>query len=141
MFRWARIARIARILRILRAVKSLRVLGDSVQASPLETLSVMTFLIVFFSFSIAAGLILGFERGLDSPIRDAEDALWWATLSILNARAGMITPLSNEGVLATVYLNKVGLLIFAFINGSIIAWLVNARRSIKDPGSITVEQD
>jgi len=128
--RWGRLARVARIVRILRAVKSLRVLGESVRASPFETLSVMTFLIVFFSFAIAASMILGFERGLGSPITTAGDALWWALLAILNARSGMVSPVSPEGILATVYLNKVGLLIFAFINGSVVAWLVSARRSI-----------
>jgi len=128
--RWGRLARVARIIRILRAVKSLKVLGQSVRASPFETLSVMTFLIVFFSFAIAASMILGFERGLESPITTAGDALWWALLAILNARSGMVSPVSPEGILATVYLNKVGLLIFAFINGSVVAWLVNARRAI-----------
>jgi len=130
--RWARLARVVRILRVLRAVKSLRVLGESVRASPFETLSVMTFLIVLFSFSIAAGLIIGFERGLGSPIDTAEAAFWWATLSVLNAQSGTIATISSEGVLATVYLNQVGLLIFAYLNGSIVAWLLNARQSGTD---------
>ena len=62
--RWGRLARVVRILTILRAIKSIRVIGDSVKASPFETLSVMTFVIVFVSFSVSAGLILEFERGV-----------------------------------------------------------------------------
>lgn len=131
--RWGRVARIIRIVRVFRAIKSFRVLFETVKASPFETLSVMTTLVVLFAFSISASLIIGFERGLDSPIVTASDALWWATLSILNAKAGMVAPVSSEGVLTTVFLNKVGLLIFAWLNASIIAWLLNARRSVADP--------
>jgi len=129
-FRWGRLARIVRVIRILRAVKSFRVIFTTVRASPFKTLSVMTFLVVFFSFSIAAGLILGFESGVAaSGIATATDALWWSLLSILNAKAGVPVPVSAEGILLGVYLNKIGLLLFAYLNGSIIAWLISSRRS------------
>jgi len=127
-FRWGRLARIVRIIRILRIFKSFRVIYQSVRASPFETLSLMTFLIVFFSFTIASGLILEFEREFDSSIRQASDAIWWSFLSILNAKGASI-PVSPEGVLATVFLNKIGLLLFAYINASIISWLINSKPS------------
>ena len=125
--RWGRLARVARIIAILRAVKSISVLGRSVKSSPFETLSVMIFIIVFLSFSVSAGLILGFERGYNSSLSTSSDALWWSFLSIMNAKTGFDNPLSPEGVLNTVYLNKIGLLLFAYLNGSVVAWLINAR--------------
>lgn len=127
--RWGRLARVIRILNILRAIKSIRVIGDSVKASPFETLSVMTFVIVFVSFSVSAGLVIEFERGFDSQIRSSADALWWSFLSILNAKGGFGTAVSPEGILNTVYLNKVGLLLFAYINGSVVAWLLTSRKN------------
>ncbi len=126
-FRWGRIARIIRIVRVLRALKSLRVIHEAVQKSPFETLSMMMFLVVFFSCSISAGLILEFERSTDSTIQTASDALWWAALSVLNAKSDMLPPVSTEGVLTTVFLNKIGLLLFAYINASTIAWLLKNR--------------
>lgn len=125
--RWGRLARVMRIIRILRAVKSLRVIGSYVRASPFETLSVMIFVTVFVSFSVSAGLILEFERGHDSALRTSADALWWSFLSIMNAKGGFHLPVSPEGILNTVYLNKIGLLLFAYVNGSIVAWLISHR--------------
>jgi len=135
--RWGRLARVVRILTILRAIKSIRVIGDSVKASPFETLSVMTFVIVFVSFSISAGLILEFERGAGSHLATSTDALWWSFLSIMNAKGGFHLPVSPEGILNTVYLNKIGMLLFAYINASIAAWLINTRRKrINDDGTL-----
>ncbi len=127
--RWGRLARVVRIISILRAVKSIRVIGDTIRVSPFETLSVMTFVIVFVSISVSAGLILEFERGFESQLKSSSDALWWSFLSVMNAKGGFQLPVSPEGILTTVYLNKVGLLLFAYINGSVVAWLVSNRRS------------
>jgi len=126
--RWGRLARVVRLLTILRAIKSIRVIGDSVRASPFETLSIMTFVVVFVSFSVSAGLILEFERGFDSRLTTSTDALWWSFLSIMNAKGGFHASVSPDGILLTVYLNKIGLLLFAYINGSVVAWLVSNRR-------------
>lgn len=126
--RWGRLARVVRVLTILRAIKSIRVIGDSVKASPFETLSAMTFIVVFVSFSVSAGLILEFERGLNSQLSISSDALWWSFLSIMNAKGGFHAPVSPDGILLTVYLNKIGLLLFAYFNGSVVAWLVSNRR-------------
>jgi voltage-gated potassium channel len=48
---------------------------------------------------------------------------------MLNAKSGVLHPVSPEGVLSTVYLNKIGLLLFAYINASMIAWLLKNRAS------------
>lgn len=125
--RWGRLARIFRIIKVLRVLKSLSVIGASVKASPLETLSMMMFIVVFVSFSVSSGLILGFEEGFGSGITTGRDALWWSFLSIMNAKGGFHVAASPEGVLTTVFLNKIGLLLFAYLNGTIISWLLSAR--------------
>ena len=125
--RWGRLARVIRIFRVLRAFKSLKVIYEHVKSSPFETLSIMIFLIVFFSFSIGATLILDFERAYDSELKDANDALWWSFLSILNAKVNLPVPLSGEGIITGVYLNKIGILLFAYINGMVISWIVQNR--------------
>ncbi len=92
----------------------------------------MIFVIVFVSFSVSAGLILEFERGFNSNLSTSSDALWWSFLSIMNAKGGFQLPVSAEGILNTVYLNKIGLLLFAYLNGSIVAWLVSNRKAAFD---------
>lgn len=125
--RWGRVARVVRIVQVLRAVKSIHVVYQHVKSSPFETLTIMTCLVVFFSFSIGATLILDFERGHDSELTSASDALWWSLLSILNAKVSMASPVSSAGIITGVFLNKIGILLFAYINGMIISWVVRNR--------------
>ena len=56
-------------------MKSLRILVANIRSSKLETLSWSVFLIVFTSFTLSAALILEYERGYDSSINTAEQAL------------------------------------------------------------------
>jgi voltage-gated potassium channel len=125
--RWGRLARIVRILRYLRALKSVRVLMNAISASRMETLSLTVFLIVFVAFTLSSALILEVERPYGSTIATAEAALWWAFLNIMNAKTSIGGALSPEGVVITALLNKVGLLVFAYLNSVIIAWLMAQR--------------
>jgi voltage-gated potassium channel len=127
-FRWGRLARVFRILRYFRAIRSVRVLLKGIRASKFDTLTWSVFLIIFVSFSFSAAFILEFERGTGSPIDTAEAALWWAFLNIMNAKTSIDQAMSPEGVLMTTILNKVGLLLFAYINSMLIGWLVIQRR-------------
>lgn len=127
--RWGRVSRVLRIVRYFRAMKSLRVLVASIRTSKLETLSWSVFLIVFTSFTLSAALILEYERDYDSSINTAEQALWWAFLNIMNAKTSIDQAMSGEGVVITTILNKVGVLLFAYFNSMIIAWLVTQRTS------------
>lgn len=126
--RWGRISKVVRIIRYLRAIKSIKVLLNSLHASKFETLSLCVFLVVFLTFTLSAAIILEFERGLGSPIATAEAALWWAFLNLLNAKSSIDQALSTEGITATILLNKVGLLLFAYLNSMLVAWLVMQRK-------------
>lgn len=130
--RWGRLARMVRILRYFRAIRSVRVLLAGIRASKFDTLTWSVFLIVFFTFSFSAAFILEFERGTGSSIDSAEAALWWAFLNIMNAKTSIDQAMSPEGLVMTTVLNKVGLLLFAYVNSMIIAWLVIQRRDPED---------
>ena len=95
--------------------------------SKFQSLTLVVFVVVFFSYTVCASMILEFERPYNSPINSAEAALWWALLNVLNAKVALTQAISPEGILATVLLNKIGLLIFAYINASIVAWLISRR--------------
>lgn len=128
--RWGRVSRVLRIFRYFRAMKSMRILIDNIRSSKLETLSWSVFLIVFTSFTLSAALILEYERGYDSSINTAEQALWWAFLNIMNAKTSIDQALSAEGIVITTVLNKVGVLLFAYLNSMIIAWLITQKTSV-----------
>ncbi len=127
--RWGRISKVVRIIRYLRAIKSIKVLLNSLHSSKMETLSLSVFLSVFLVYSLSSAFILEFERGFSSGINTAESALWWAFLNLMNAKTAVTQAMSPEGITATIILNKVGFLLFAYINAMIIAWLVHQKQS------------
>jgi len=121
-----------RVLRYLRALRSARFIFSAIKKSRLETLTASVFLIVFLSFSLSSAFVLEFERGHESTILTAEDALWWSFLNIMNAKTSIDQAVSAEGVGATTILNKVGLLLFAYLNSIVVAWLVGHRNVSRD---------
>ncbi len=127
--RWGRVSKIVRIIRYLRAIKSLKVVIKTLHTSKYETLTLSIFLVVFVSFTLSSAFILEFEQHYKSSINTAESALWWALLNLLNAKVAITQALSTEGMMMTVLLNKVGLLLFAYINSLLIAWLVVQKNS------------
>ncbi len=122
--RWGRVSKIVRIIRYFRAIKSIKILLKSIHASKIETLSLCVFLIIFLTYSLSSAFILDFERDFDSQINTAESALWWSFLNLMNAKTSVTQALSPEGITVTIILNKVGLLLFAYFNSMIVAWLV-----------------
>ncbi len=133
--RWGRVSKIVRIFRYLRALKSIKILLHSLHTSKFETLTLCVFLVVFLTYTLSAAIILEFEREYDSQITTAESALWWAFLNILNAKSSITNAFSPEGITATIILNKVGLLFFAYLNSMLVAWLVLQRKQGTRPNA------
>lgn len=129
--RWGRLARIVRILRFLRTIKSLKILLISIQNSKFQSLTLIVLLVSFVAFTLCAALILEFERNYSDGINTANEALRWALLNVLNAKISITQAQSTEGMVATVVLNKIGLLLFTYINAIIIAWLIQKGTSMK----------
>ncbi|WP_188151460.1 ion transporter [Teredinibacter waterburyi] len=128
--RWGRLARVIRILRFLRTIKSLKILLSSIQGSKFQSLTLIVILISFVTFSVCASLILEFERG-HGGISTANEAFRWAFLNVMNAKVSIIQAQSNGGMVTTIILNKVGLLLFAYFNAIIVAWLIQKRVEVK----------
>ncbi|MGB3585837.1 MAG: ion transporter [Tunicatimonas sp.] len=134
--RWGRLSRVVRIVRFLRSIKSARILFNTIEQSRIQSLSLIIFLFTFITFSLSASLIIEFERGYSSNIFTAPEALWWATLNVLNAKVSIAQAQSPGGIIATVVLNKIGLLLFAYFNGLILAFLIEKRKERKTDKSI-----
>lgn len=135
-FRWGRLARIVRILRFFRTVKSLKLLVSSIQTSKFQSLTLIVLLTTFVAYTVCASLILELERGHQGSIDTANEALWWAFLNVMNAKVSITQAQSTGGMLATVVLNKIGLLLFAYFNAIIIAWLVQKRSVLRQGISV-----
>ncbi|WP_286260604.1 ion transporter [Pseudoalteromonas apostichopi] len=129
--RWGRLARVVRILRFFRTIKSLKLLISSILSSKFQSLTLVVLLITFVSFTACASLIMEFEKNSVGGISTANEALWWAFLNIMNAKVSITQAQSTGGIIATVILNKIGLLLFAYFNAIMIAWLIKKRVDIK----------
>lgn len=125
--RWGRLSRVIRILRFLRSIKSLKVLFSAMQRSKIKSLTLLIVFTTFLTFSLSAALILEFERDYPSGIDTASESISWCTLNLLNAKVPISAAHSSGGIAVTVILNKVGLLLFAYVNAIIIAWLLQKR--------------
>ncbi|RLT96359.1 ion transporter [Ketobacter sp.] len=129
--RWGRLSKVIRIVRFLRSLRSIKAIYENVQSSKIQSLSFVVLLVTFLSYTVCASLILHFERESNVGLNTAAEALWWAFLNIMNAKISIATAETHAGQLMTILLNKIGLLLFAYFNGIIIAWLVQKRIEIK----------
>ncbi len=95
--RAGRILRLVRLLRIVRAFRSTRHLVNHIfknkAQGALTSVSIIAFLIVIFS----AIAILQVENEPNSNIKTAEDAIWWAYVTITTVGYGDKFPVTTEG--------------------------------------------
>ena len=111
LFRWGRAARVFRILRVLRGIRASRLLGQFVldlrPESAFWTAMLVAILVTIFG-SIG---ILHLETDPRSTIRDADDALWWAFVTVTTVGYGDEYPVTPSGRLlaAAVMVTGIGL--------------------------------
>lgn len=137
--RWGRLSRVIRIVRFFRSLRSIGLIYSSLRDNKVQSLTLVVVLITFLSYSLCASLILYLERSANPEISQAKDALWWAFLNIMNAKITIASVVTREGQLMTILLNKVGLILFAYLNGLVIAWLLR-QRAIKRESASGQEQ-
>ena len=126
--RWGRLSRVIRIVRFFRSLRSIRQIYTAFREARIQSLTLIVVLLTFLSYSLCASLILHFERGLNPELDTAGDALWWALLNVMNAKITIASVVTREGQILTMVLNKIGLLLFAYFNALIVAWLVSKRK-------------
>lgn len=134
--RYGRTVRLFRILRVLRAFRSLRHLTkhlfkNKVQAT-FTSVSLIAFLMIIFG-SIA---ILQVEHDPNSNIKTAEDALWWAFVTITTVGYGDKYPVTLEGRIIAGFLMVTGVGLFGTFTGFVASWFLEHEESNKNEESI-----
>ena len=120
--RYGRVARVFRILRLLRVFKSGRIILKFLSKNRAEasflTLSVLSLLVLMLS-SI---FILHFERGSDSNIKSASDAVWWSFVTVTTVGYGDFYPVTLYGRILASGLMIMGIGMFGTFTGFVGSW-------------------
>lgn len=123
--RAGRALRLIRLFRILRAFRSTKHLVHHIFKSrtqgTLTAAAIIAFLMIIFS-SIA---ILQVEDDPNSNIKTAEDAIWWAYVTITTVGYGDKFPVTTEGRVIAALLMTVGVGLFGTFTAFLASWFVD----------------
>ncbi len=122
--RAGRLLRLIRLLRVIRAFRSTKHLVSHIFANKAQgaftSISVIAILLVIFS---AIG-ILQVENDPNSNIKTAEDAIWWAYVTITTVGYGDKYPVTTEGRLIAAILMTAGVGLFGTFTAFVASWFV-----------------
>lgn len=129
ILRYGRLIRLFRLFRILRAFRSVKYLTAHIfktrKQGTFKTVALIAVLMVVFG-SIA---ILQVEKDPESNIKTAEDAIWWAFVTITTVGYGDKYPITTEGRIIAGFLMITGVGLFGTFTGFITAWFMGENKS------------
>lgn len=132
--RAGRMLRLIRLLRILRAFRSTKHLVQYIfkrrTQGALTAAAIIAVLMIIFS-SIA---ILQVEVDSNSNIKSAEDAIWWAYVTITTVGYGDKFPVTTEGRIIASLLMTVGVGLFGTFTAYLASWFVGENKKEEDAG-------
>lgn len=122
--RIGRAARVMRIFRVLRGVRSTKLvaaflLDRRAEGTFLAAALVSLLLVVFASIAI-----LQFEHVEGANITSAQDAVWWAVVTITTVGYGDLYPITGEGRAIAALLMTAGVGLFGTFSGFVASWFL-----------------
>jgi voltage-gated potassium channel len=129
IFRVGRVFRLIRLIRVARAFHSTKKLITHIYKNKaqgaLTSAAIIAFLLVVFS----AIAILQVETDPNSNIKTAEDAIWWAYVTITTVGYGDKFPVTTEGRLIASILMTAGVGLFGTFTAYVASWFVIDNKS------------
>ena len=124
--RVGRAARLLRIVRVLRAVRSTRIIAATLlrhRAQGAFLAATLLSILLVVASSIA---ILQFEQVEAANIKTAQDAFWWAFVTITTVGYGDRFPVTSEGRIVAGMLMTAGVGLFGTFSGFVASWFLSA---------------
>jgi voltage-gated potassium channel len=130
--RAGRLLRLVRLLRVVRAFRSIHnlfhyVFKDKAKGA-LTSASLTAILLVIFS----AIAILQVETDPNSNIKTAEDAIWWAYVTITTVGYGDKFPVTTEGRVIAAILMTAGVGLFGTFTAYVASWFVVENKVVQE---------
>ena len=127
VLRYGRFVRLIRLVRLLRALRSTNKILTHVFKNRAQgtftSVAIFAILIVVFS---SIGILL-VENDANSNIKTAEDAIWWAYVTVTTVGYGDKFPVTTEGRFIAIILMSTGVGLFGTFSGFIASWFVKDR--------------
>jgi voltage-gated potassium channel len=130
-FRVGRLARVLRVLRILRGIRATKLVAAFLLERRAQSVLLVALLVSLLVMIFASVSILHFEDGAEANIKNAEDALWWAFVTMTTVGYGDKFPLSSEGRMVAALLMTAGVGLFGTLSGLIAGWFLSPAKEEK----------
>ena len=124
LLRAGRTLRLIRLLRILRAFRSTKHLINHVYKNKSKVAFITFSIIAFLMLVFSSVVILQVEDDPTSNIKTAEDAIWWAYVTITTVGYGDKYPITTEGRIIAAILMTTGVGVFGTFTGYLASWFV-----------------
>lgn len=124
--------RIVRIIRILRAFRSFRHIVKFIYSNRQHGTFTTVAMISALLLIISAIAILQVETAPESNIKTAEDALWWAYVTITTVGYGDKFPVTTGGRVIAAVLMTAGVALFGTFTGLVSSWFVEGNRKERE---------
>lgn len=127
-FRTARIFRIVRVIRIIKAYRSVQQLLTFLFHNRVKGTFASAILTAVLMLIFSAIAILKVETSPESNIKTAEDAIWWAFVTITTVGYGDKYPVTTEGRIVAAILMTVGVGLFGTFTAYVSSWFVQGNQ-------------
>ncbi len=134
VFRLGRIARVVQIIRVIKAYRSISHIVENIFKNHMRGTFTFAVIVAFMLILFSSVLILEVETAPNSNIKTAEDALWWAYVTITTVGYGDLYPVTTEGRVVALVLMTAGVGLFGVFTGYLASWFV-------EPGKEEDEKD
>lgn len=120
-----RLFRVFQLLRVLRAIRSIKYLSHYFLKNKIKSAFTSAAILAFVTLVFCAIGILQVEKdATGAKITNAEDALWWAYVTITTVGYGDLYPVTSEGRIIAAVLMTVGVGLFGTFTAYVASWFV-----------------
>ena len=130
--RVGRAARVLRVLRILRGVRSTRLLAEFVLRRRAQGAFLAASLLSLLLIVVGSIAILEFEDVKGANIVSADDAVWWAMVTLTTVGYGDRFPITPEGRIVAALLMTAGIGLFGTFSGFVASWFLKPAQREND---------
>jgi len=128
IFLAGRLFRVFQLIRVLRAIRSIKYLSHYFLKNKIKSAFASAAIIAFLAIVFSAIGVLQVEKdAAGAKITNAEDALWWAYVTITTVGYGDLYPVTSEGRVIAAVLMTVGVGLFGTFTAYVASWFVSQK--------------